>query len=167
MKMRWPVAGLSLLLAASALAQGTIQGGTVFTVDQFKAAGHKPIEGARLRQMLVGNTGYVSFLADSGPATAGSVNAFYWGSADRVTYVVTAKDTGKRLVRPTTWRMNGDLYCIQILSGPPPRPGDSRPPATVESCTAFYDVGGVIYACSRDNRCDRLVRIVPGNPENM
>jgi hypothetical protein len=186
--MKRLLASLLCGLAALGIATAGAQKPTPFSEEQFKASGHKPIAAAKLKEMLVGNTGYEAYLEDAGQATADSVNTYYWKTADRVIYAVTHRDTGKRLVRPTTWSIQGDAYCIQVLVGGPPsqatgrpdeRPGGpgnafARPPApsspaqaTTKVCLTLYDLGGVIYACTASGKCHSLLRIVPGNPENF
>lgn len=135
-----------------------------FSEQQFRTTGHKPLEGGRLPSILVGNTGYITFLRATEENAASSVNVHYWLSAGRVVIVSTDRDSGKRLVGESPWWIDGDRYCLRARFLVRGTFGKSA--TDMVRCRTLYDLGGVTYVCL-DGECNQILRIVSGNPENL
>jgi hypothetical protein len=155
---------LVLCLALGAPLASFAQAPSGFEEEQFKTAGHKPIAGSRLREMLVGNTVYLTALRDSFSGPLGGLSVAYFRDRRSMRVILNDRDTGRRAVVDMPWWLDGDRLCFRYISYGIADMGRSK--VEYISCGPMYDVGGVIYAC-RDGQCRSIMRVVPGNPEKL
>jgi hypothetical protein len=104
-----------------------------------------------VRKLLVGNTAYIVFLKDIFGEPRGTVAPIFYPHDRRRLSYTTAKQKFERL-----WWIEGDAYCSQAAD------------LKMHNCTFLYDQAGTLIQCHReDKRCNFLIRVVPGNPENL
>lgn len=148
--MRWIAALCAMLLALPASAQMPAPG----TIQQFAAAGHRPLSGERIQAMALGNTNYAMLLEDWQGGVRGNVSINYFRAPGRSTLLLA---DGKTRVDATWWIEGGDRICAKY-----------RLMTDVLECRQWFDVGDVIYVCRvPTGECRWAVRIVPGNPEKL
>lgn len=117
-----------------------------------KAAGARQLTGPEIRQQSIGNTSYMMFLADMGPAKAGAVVVRY--ARDERTRVDLLPTKAKQV---TNWWIEGNNYC-----------GENKVVNVGHTCHSMWDVGGTYYACIQPSKkCLVSFRMIPGNPEGL
>ncbi len=119
----------------------------------FTADGRKPVSGARIAQMLVGNTTYSIYLAASQGQPRGTVTSIFWRDRRRATIVLPP--TGTKV--DASWWIEADRLCIKYVMG-----------KEVADCARLYEVEGTHYSCLQSSsRCIFMLRMVPGNAEKL
>jgi hypothetical protein len=101
MKASLGVVALCLFLASTALAQLP----SPLPEEQFKSSGHKPLTGTQLREMLVGNTTYMTALENTPASHVGDVQVLYCVTrkrSSRFQLPLQASDTSLRFLGGST-----------------------------------------------------------------
>jgi len=113
-------------------------------------SGSRPVSGAELPGLLIGNTTYDLWLTapQGSDYRSGDVVQRYF--RDRS----IARSRNKGVTTDTRWWIEGNALCSEIT-----RNG--------RACFVLYPFKGQLVACDVDwDDCPLLVRIVPGNPES-
>ena len=113
--------------------------------------GARQLRGAEIRERLVGNTQYVWFLKEQGPARKGLVFPMFYKD-DRTRRQKSASGT----LLEVLWWIDGDLQCVEqkfVNIG--------------HQCYAYWQSGPTLYACLRpEGECSLALSHKSGNPEN-
>ena len=117
-------------------------------------ATYKRLNGQEMRTLIVGNTGYMLFLATTGTINKGTLVTMYWRD-DARTRVGVGND--KKKVE-SIWWIEGDLMCGEQKNSD--RKGNF--------CNTIYGLDSAYYICAHPaGNCDVLMRMAPGNPDKL
>ncbi len=116
------------------------------------AAGQQAMTGPEIVALLQGNTGYYLFITKVGGVKGGTVTPAYYRDAR-----VRLLRDGRGKVVEGNWWVDGKLACAE-----------QQYVAQGHVCFTYYKVGPVTYVCYQPaGACSMVVRMVPGNPEDM
>jgi hypothetical protein len=111
------------------------------------------VPGEQVKRMFLGNTVYYTWLATYRGVSRGATSAAYHRDER---HVVSVSRYGNGKPAALLWWMEGDARCTEQI--------DSHVPI----CRLIYELKDMTVQCIREEDiCPIMIRVVPGNAENL
>lgn len=151
LRVGWIMA-LAVLFSGGLAASAVAQLPKPMKESELKAANSRALSGPEMRQVLLGNTSYLVFLADVGQAKAGAtVPMFFRDERTRVQLLMN------KTKQEASWWIEGNNVCLE-----------QRAVNVGHNCYSMYQAPGGYYSCLQPTGdCPYLTRVVPGNPDGL
>ncbi len=151
LRVGWIMA-LAVLFCGGVATSAAAQLPKPMTESELKAANSRALLGPEIRQVLLGNTSYLVFLANVGQVKAGAtVTTFYRDERTRVQLLPN------KVKQEASWWIEGNNLCLE-----------QRSVNVGHNCYSMYPASGGYYSCIHPaGDCPTLSRVVPGNPDGL